>query len=76
MLRMNLNTFARHGVFDVKGFTGYVVARLADKDEIHRAKVFPYQLMAAYTMAERRCRSRSRGTAGRDGNRHRQRTRD
>lgn len=51
MLRMNLNTFARHGVFDVKGFTRDVVARLTDKDAIRRAKVLPYQLMAAYTMA-------------------------
>lgn len=52
MLRMNLNTFARHGAFDVKGFTEYVATRLADKEEIKRAKVFPYQLMAAYAMAE------------------------
>lgn len=51
MLRMNLNTFARHGVFDVKGFARDVAARLADGRAIRHAKVLPYQLMAAYTMA-------------------------
>lgn len=48
MLRMNLNTFARHGAFEVEGFAGFVAERLRDADEIRRAKVFPYQLMAAY----------------------------
>jgi 60 kDa SS-A/Ro ribonucleoprotein len=51
MLRMNLNTFARHGVFDVKGFARDVADRLKDERAIRRAKVFPYQLMVAYTMA-------------------------
>ncbi len=51
MLRMNLNTFARHGVFEDKGFAREVAARLRDKRAIERAKVFPYQLMAAYAMA-------------------------
>ena len=51
MLRMNLNTFARHGVFDEKGFARDVAARLKDEQAIRRAKVFPYQLMVAYTMA-------------------------
>jgi 60 kDa SS-A/Ro ribonucleoprotein len=51
MLRMNLNTFARHGAFDVKGFTEDVVARLVNEAEIARARVFPYQLMVAYAMA-------------------------
>jgi 60 kDa SS-A/Ro ribonucleoprotein len=51
MLRMNLNTFARQGVFGEKGFARDVAARLKDEREIRRAKVFPYQLMVAYTMA-------------------------
>jgi 60 kDa SS-A/Ro ribonucleoprotein len=51
MLRMNLNTFARHGVFEKKGFVRDVAERLKDGREIRRAKVFPYQLMMAYTMA-------------------------
>jgi 60 kDa SS-A/Ro ribonucleoprotein len=53
MLRMNLNTFARHGVFEVEGFTGHVARRLADEAAISRAKVFPYQLMVAYTMTDK-----------------------
>ena len=53
MLRMNLNTFARHGVFEKKGFVRDVVERLKDGREFRRAKVFPYQLMMAYTMATR-----------------------
>ncbi|GLK57281.1 60 kDa SS-A/Ro ribonucleoprotein [Methylopila capsulata] len=48
MLRMNLNTFARHGAFEVEGFAEHVAERLRDGDAIRRARVFPYQLMAAY----------------------------
>ena len=48
MVRMNLNTFARHGVFDEPGMTDHVAGRLRDASEIARARVFPYQLLAAY----------------------------
>ena len=51
MLRMNLNTFARHGAFNERGFTTMVAKRLRDEAEIKRARVLPYQLMAAYTAA-------------------------
>ncbi len=47
--RMNLNTFARNGVFDQSGLAEIVAARLRDAGEIARARVFPYQLLAAYT---------------------------
>jgi 60 kDa SS-A/Ro ribonucleoprotein len=46
--RMNLNTFARHGVFEEPGLAGIVAARLRDADEIQRARVFPYQLLTTY----------------------------
>jgi 60 kDa SS-A/Ro ribonucleoprotein len=46
--RMNLNTFARHGVFDDPGMAALIAARLGDPLEIRRARVFPYQLMVAY----------------------------
>jgi 60 kDa SS-A/Ro ribonucleoprotein len=46
--RMNLNTFARHGVFDVDGLASLIAARLRDTGEIRRARVFPYQLLTAY----------------------------
>lgn len=48
MLRMNLNTFARHGVFELEDARKQVAAKLADKESILKARVFPYQLMAAY----------------------------
>lgn len=48
MTRMNLNTFARHGVFDAPGLTELIAARLRDPVKIAHARVFPYQLMAAY----------------------------
>lgn len=51
MVRMNLNTFGRNGVFDVPGMTALIAARLRDKEAIARAGVFPYQLMAAYKAA-------------------------
>jgi 60 kDa SS-A/Ro ribonucleoprotein len=46
--RMNVNTFARHGVFDEAKVTDLIAARLRDASEIARARVFPYQLLAAY----------------------------
>ena len=46
--RMNLNTFARHGVFQADGLADRIAACLRDPGEIRRARVFPYQLMTAY----------------------------
>lgn len=46
--RMNLNTFARHGVFEEHALTSLIAARLRDAGEIQRARVFPYQLLTAY----------------------------
>jgi len=51
MTRMNLNTFARHGVFGQPGMTELIADRLRDPRAIAKARVFPYQLMVAYTMA-------------------------
>jgi 60 kDa SS-A/Ro ribonucleoprotein len=52
MTRMNLNTFARHGVFGQKGMADLIANRLQDEGAIAKARVFPYQLMVAYTMAK------------------------
>ena len=52
MLRMNLNTFARHGVFEVDGAAERIAARLRDASAIRSARVFPYQLMMAYAAAD------------------------
>lgn len=51
-LRMNLNTFARHGCFNDSGRVARVIARLTDPDEIRRAKPMPYQLFSAYLYAD------------------------
>ncbi len=51
MTRMNLNTFARHGVFKEKGMTYLIAERLRDPVKIAKSRVFPYQLMAAYVAA-------------------------
>lgn len=48
MVRMNLNTFHRHGVFDIPGATEDVAAILRDPKRIRQARAFPYQLMTAY----------------------------
>jgi 60 kDa SS-A/Ro ribonucleoprotein len=50
-LRMNLNTFARHGVFEDQTVVRKLAAKLADADEVRKAKAFPYQLFAAYKFA-------------------------
>jgi len=46
--RMNLNTFARHGVFTDAAMAGRIAARLRDPAEIGRARIFPYQLLTAW----------------------------
>jgi 60 kDa SS-A/Ro ribonucleoprotein len=50
--RMNLNTFARHGVFDRPGMAELVAAKLRDAEAVARARVFPYQLLAAYVSTD------------------------
>jgi 60 kDa SS-A/Ro ribonucleoprotein len=52
MTRMNLNTFERHGVLKDESAVNMIAKRLANADEVKRAKVFPYQLLMAYKMAE------------------------
>jgi 60 kDa SS-A/Ro ribonucleoprotein len=52
MTRMNLNTFARHGVFERKGIAELIAARLRDAKSIAKARAFPYQLMAAYATVD------------------------
>jgi 60 kDa SS-A/Ro ribonucleoprotein len=49
MVRQNLNTFARHGVFELPGLAAAVAAKLRDPQAVAKARVLPYQLMAAYT---------------------------
>ncbi|WP_332777368.1 vWA domain-containing protein [Polaromonas sp.] len=48
MVRQNLNTFARHGVFDIEGMAEVVSAKLSDPQAVAKARVMPYQLMAAF----------------------------
>ncbi len=60
--RMNLNTFARHGVFGdgkivsdaQREVTRIVAERLRNRELIASARAFPYQLMVAYTNADAR----------------------
>jgi 60 kDa SS-A/Ro ribonucleoprotein len=51
MTRMNLNTFQRHGVFGGEDVVQLVAARLQNREEIAKAKAFPYQLLMAYKAA-------------------------
>jgi len=48
MVRQNLNTFARHGVFEVPGLAEAVAAKLREPGAIAQARVLPYQLMSAF----------------------------
>lgn len=47
MVRQNLNTFQRHGVFGVAKNVDHVAALLRDPEAIAKAGAFPYQLMVA-----------------------------
>jgi len=48
MVRQNLNTFVRHGVFKLPDIPQKIANQLRDKKAIAKARVMPYQLMAAY----------------------------
>jgi 60 kDa SS-A/Ro ribonucleoprotein len=52
MVRQNLNTFARHGVFGTTKATHAVAAKLRDAPSIAKARVLPYQLLSAYKAAD------------------------
>jgi len=52
MTRMNLNTFARHRVFDQPELAELIAHRLSDPEAVVMARVFPYQLLAAFTMTD------------------------
>lgn len=47
-LRMNLNTFTRHGVFQDEAEVTHAANKIRDAQAIAKARVFPYQLMAAF----------------------------
>ena len=51
MTRMNLLTFARHGVFEDDHMVKMVADRLKSPDLVRRSRAFPYQLMMAYRAA-------------------------
>jgi 60 kDa SS-A/Ro ribonucleoprotein len=51
MVRQNLNTFARHGVFELDGMAEAVAAKLRDREAVAKARVLPYQLMSAFKAA-------------------------
>lgn len=47
-LRMSLNTFARHQVFEDKGLTRDLAKKLGDSAQVRAAKAMPYQLLMAW----------------------------
>jgi 60 kDa SS-A/Ro ribonucleoprotein len=48
MLRQNLATFARHGVFSDESVANAVAQKLRDPVAVARSRVLPYQLMSAW----------------------------
>jgi 60 kDa SS-A/Ro ribonucleoprotein len=53
MVRQNLNTFARHGVFKLDGMAEVIAAKLRDPKAMAQARVLPYQLMSAFEATAR-----------------------
>lgn len=49
--RQNLNTYARHGALADEAVARAVAKTLADPEQIERARVLPYQVLTAWTMA-------------------------
>lgn len=52
MTRMNLNTFARQGVFEDPSMVKLVADRLGSEEQIRKSGAFPYQLLNAYFNAK------------------------
>lgn len=52
MIRMNLNTFVRHGVFDDPSMVETIAGRLRSPKAVREARIFPYQLMTAFKAAD------------------------
>lgn len=50
--RMNLNTFARHGVFKHSDVVMHLEKLLRSREEIARSHVFPYQLLTTFLFVE------------------------
>lgn len=50
MLRQNLNTFTRKGVFELKGMAERVAAKLSNPEAVRKARVLPYELLIAWQM--------------------------
>lgn len=44
-LRMNINTLARHGVFNDAAIVATLNAKLQDRDAVRRSNAFPYQIL-------------------------------
>lgn len=51
-LRLNLNTLARNDVFGDKALVEELAAKLADEQEVFKARVFPYQIMTSHLMVD------------------------
>ena len=49
---MNLNTLLRHDVFKDEKMVSYVANKIRDPELVRRARVFPFQLMAAFKAAK------------------------
>lgn len=50
--RMNLRTFARHGVLKDKAMVKLIADRLGDKEQAQRARQYPYQVLTTWKMIE------------------------
>jgi 60 kDa SS-A/Ro ribonucleoprotein len=48
MVRMNLNTFLRHGCFADRDFVKDMAAKLRDEDAVRKSNAFPYQLLTTF----------------------------
>lgn len=51
LTRMNLNNFQKYGVFESSELQSTVAKRLANADEVRKARAYPYQLLMAYNAA-------------------------
>lgn len=51
-IRINLNTFERHGVYKNPAIVELLANKLANPDEVRKARMFPYQLFTTFMNVE------------------------
>ncbi|MDE2422287.1 MAG: TROVE domain-containing protein [Gammaproteobacteria bacterium] len=65
MIRMNLNNFAKYGVFEQDGMVDRIAEKLVDIEAVRKSRVFPYQLLMTWSALDEAVPERIRSALAR-----------